>query len=122
MAWSSRFHRNEVPVSNARQEAKVFINRWIHHPTVCVPEIVHVYSGPRGRSLPGTSTRQLLRDTDRPEMSKCFPHALTTGWTAIAECGQSLAEAASCWDDRRSSAPSKRQPCWIWRECAETVV
>ena len=48
-----------MPVSNARQEAKVFINRWIHHPTVCVPEIVHVYSGPRGRSLPGTSTRLL---------------------------------------------------------------
>jgi len=50
----------EVPpqlggVSNAWQEAKVFLNRLIHHPTVCVPEIVHVYSGPRGRSLPGTS-------------------------------------------------------------------
>jgi len=47
---------HQVPVSNTSQEAKLFLNRLIHHPTVCVPEIVDAYSKPRERSLPGTSS------------------------------------------------------------------
>ena len=43
-----------APVSNGGQEAKLFLNPRIYHPTVCVPEIVHVYSRRRGRILPGT--------------------------------------------------------------------